>query len=173
MQINPTELSLFLYTLPNNLIEGSEIIKLYEQHLSRKAIKDFIHTSLSTSLRKPINKYIHNKDEFINTYIPKVSLGRAQGNTQAILEYVTSEQCSTQLTLVLYDESHKDAFLSRLKSSGKKAKCKIMTAEEFALVSDFSLYPQVIIDCPYSMEFIPQINLIPFVTHSKIIVVGS
>jgi hypothetical protein len=173
MLINPTELSLFLYTLPKDALEGSEIIKLYEQSLSRKSIKDFIHMTLSTPLRKPINKYIHNKDEFIKTYIPHISLGRAQGHTQAILEYVTSPQCSTELTLVVYNDSHKDAFISRIEESGKKARCKIMMASEFALVSDFSLYPQVIVDCPYTMDCILQINLIPFVTHSKIIIVGS
>ena len=173
MQINPTDLSIFLCTLPSNLIEGDEIIKLYEQYLSRRALRDFIHLSLTKSLRKPINKYIHNKEELIDTYIPHASLGRSQGNTQTVLEYITSPLCSPQVTLVTYDGSHRDDINSRLKTLGKKTSCKIMTAQEFALVSDFSLYPQVIIDCPYSMESIPQINLIPFITHSKIVIVGS
>lgn len=173
MQINLLDLSIFLSTLPNESLEGSEIIKLYEQQLSRKSIISFIHTTLSTPIRPSFNKFIVERSELIETYLPQITLGRCQGNTQAIIEYITGSNYSRSLTLVTYDEDHKDDIEKRIKKTGKKTTCKIITARELNLVTDFSLYPQVIVDSPFTLGNITNKAIVEFVRNSKIVVVGS
>lgn len=173
MLINPTDLSLFLYTLPQKPTEGSEIIRLYEQYVARKAIRDFIHTTLSLSSNRSINQYIHDRTEFVDTYIPRLSLGRCQGHTQAIVEYVTSENKVTDITVVVYDESNKDTLVRRIKELGKKVTCNIITKQELARKTDYRLYPHIIIDGKYSLDNFPQDQLIYLLTHSRVVMVGS
>lgn len=173
MLINPSDLNLFLYSLPPKALEGSEIITLYEQSVARKAIRDFIHTSLTLSKKRPVNQYIHDRTELIDTYLPKLSLGRCQGHTQAIMEYVTSDHKVTDITVVVYDLANKDMLLDRFEHAGKKLSCNLITRNELAKKTDYRLYPHIIIDGKLTLEDFPQDQLVLLLTHSNVVLVGS
>lgn len=173
MKIKPLELERFLKDelIGSKALEGSEIITLYEQASVRKSMRQAIHMALSKPLR-PINKYIHDKDELINTYIPQINFGRCQGHTTAIAEYLQESETVDTITVVVYDSHFIDSFKGFIRTPRGKHNYQIMSAYSFKRVTDYSLHPHVIFDSRLTLDMLHTESVLLLLMNSKVVCLG-
>ena len=169
MKIKPLDLELFLHNEMRGAkpLETSEIIVKFEQFVARKSLMSLIHTTLSLPVRR-INSHM-TVEALVETYVPFINLGRCQGHTQALAEYVKSKHCISDFTVVVYDESHKQEFLSRISGFN----CDVVTVSDFSNVIDYTLYPHVVFDSKCTFDMFKSVNIKPLLRSSKIVVLGA
>lgn len=171
MKIKPLELELFLHNEMRGAkpLETSEIIVKFEQFVSRKSLMNLIHTTLSLPLRN-INSHMSTQS-LVETYIPFINLGRCQGHTQALAEYLKSDNRVSDITVVAYDNAHRQNILSRL--TGHISNYNIVTVFDFSHLEDYSLYPHVVFDSRCTFDSLKNTQLRPLLESSKIVVLGA